>query len=421
MIHIPASGEPRFLLQTSAQRGFGRGVLFALMVFGLLGLSSCSKQKDETVQADAAQAQPLAVKTSLIVERTIERYVEVVGSLKADQEVVVSSEAKGIVEELPVDLGSVVRRGQLLARLSQRESKLRVDQAQAALEQARARVGLRNGSGSLEAEQNSEVRQAKASLDEARLRFDRAKTLIKNGDIAQERFDEAEINYRSAEARYQAAQDSFHNQTALVEQRAAELQLARKQLQDTVIVAPIDGTVSARHVTQGEYIKAEARIVTLVKSNPLRLQAVVPEVAVASVRVKLPVSLIVDAYPGRTFKGEISRVSPSLDEKARTLTVEATIENSDGTLKPGLFATVQLRVAKQSPAVMVPSRALLAFAGLTKLFVIQDGKVVERVVKTGLKDGDFVEILEGAKVGERVAVESLGRLSNGVPVKGKES
>jgi len=186
-------------------------------------------------------------------------------------------------------------------------------------------------------------------------------------------------------------------------------------------VAPIDGTVSARHVTQGEYIKAEARIVTLVKSNPLRLQAVVPEVAVASVRVKLPVSLIVDAYPGRTFKGEISRVSPSLDEKARTLTVEATIENSDGTLKPGLFATVQLRVAKQSPAVMVPSRALLAFAGLTKLFVIQDGKVVERVVKTGLKDGDFVEILEGAKVGERVAVESLGRLSNGVPVKGKES
>jgi len=129
MIHIPASGEPRFLLQTSAQRGFGRGVLFALMVFGLLGLSSCSKQKDETVQADAAQAQPLAVKTSLIVERTIERYVEVVGSLKADQEVVVSSEAKGIVEELPVDLGSVVRRGQLLARLSQRESKLRVDQA----------------------------------------------------------------------------------------------------------------------------------------------------------------------------------------------------------------------------------------------------------------------------------------------------
>jgi membrane fusion protein, multidrug efflux system len=401
-----------------ALRAFATGLLLTLMALTLAG---CSKRKDETVRADAAQTQPLAVKTALVEERPVERFVEVVGSLKADQEVVVSSEAKGVVEELPVDLGSVVRRGQLLARLAQRESKLRVDQAQAALEQARARVGLRAGTSRLEADQNSEVRQAKASLDEARLRYERAKTLIKNGDISRERFDEAEIQYRSAEARYQASQDSFHNQTALVEQRAAELQLARKQLQDTVIVAPIDGTVSARHVTRGEYIKAETRIVTLVKSNPLRLQAVVPEVAVASVRVKLPVTLIVDAYPGRTFKGEISRVSPSLDEKARTLTVEATIENSAGTLKPGLFATVQLRIAKQSPAVMVPSRALLAFAGLTKLFVIQDGKVVERVVKTGLKDGDFVEILEGAKVGERVAVESLGRLSNGVPVKGKES
>ena len=421
MIHIPASGEERFLLQTSAQRGFGRGVLLALMVFGLLGLSSCSKQKDETVQADAAQAQPLAVKTSLIVERTIERYVEVVGSLKADQEVVVSSEAKGIVEELPVDLGSVVRRGQLLARLSQRESKLRVDQAQAALEQARARVGLRNGSGSLEAEQNSEVRQAKASLDEARLRFDRAKTLIKNGDIAQERFDEAEINYRSAEARYQAAQDSFHNQTALIEQRAAELQLTRKQLQDTVIVAPIDGTVSARHVTRGEYIKAETRIVTLVKSNPLRLQAVVPEVAVASVRLNQTVTLAVDAYPGKTFSGVISRISPALDEKARTLTLEATVPNGKGELKPGLFASVRLLVAKESPALMVPSSSLLAFAGLTKVYVVDGNRVVERVVKTGLRESGYVEILEGAKAGERVAVENLGKLSNGAVVKGKES
>ena len=209
-----------------ALRTFATGLLLSLMVLTLAG---CSKRKDETVRADAAQTPPLAVKTALVEERPVERYVEVVGSLKADQEVVVSSEEKGKIEELPVDLGSVVRRGQVLARLSQREAQLRVDQAQAALDQARARVGLRSGNARLEAEQNSEVRQAKAALDEARLRYERAKTLIKNGDISQERFEEAEIQHRSAEARYQAAQDSFHNQTALVDQRAAELQLARKQ------------------------------------------------------------------------------------------------------------------------------------------------------------------------------------------------
>lgn len=421
MIHISESAGQHCRSNSPAQRGFGHALLLALMVFGLLELSGCSKRKDETVRADAGQAQPLAVKTALVEDRPVERYVEVVGSLKADQEVVVSSEVKGIIEELPVDLGSVVRRGQLLARLSQREAQLRVDQAKAALDQARARVGMRSGSASLEAADNSEVRQAKALLDEARLRYERAKTLIKNGDIAQERFDEAEIAHRATEARYQAAQDSFHNQTALVEQRAAELQLARKQFQDTIIVAPIDGAVSARHVSRGEYIRAETQIVTLVRSNPLRLQAVVPEVAVASVRLSQTVTLSVDAYPGKTFSGVISRISPALDEKARTLTLEATVPNSDGELKPGLFASVRLLVAKESPALMVPSGSLLTFAGLTKLYVVEGNRAVERVVKTGLRVNGYVEILEGAKRGEHVVVDNLGKLGDGAPVIGKES
>ena len=183
----------------------------------------------------------------------------------------------------------------------------------------------------------------------------------------------------------------------------------------------MDGIVSLRHVTRGEYIKAETRIVTIVKSNPLRLQAVIPEVAVSSIRVGMPVTLKVDAYPGRSFKGLISRISPALDEKARTLTVEATVDNSSGELKPGLFAKVHLLVDKQSPAIMVPANSLVTFAGLTKLFVIQDGRAVERIVKTGVQDGDYIEILEGAKVGERIAIDMVSRLSNGVAIKGKES
>lgn len=388
--------------------------------FGLALLCwGCSRSKDQGAKANPAE--PLAVRTARIVEEQVARYVEVVGTLKADQEVVVSSEVKGPIEELPVDLGSVVQKGQVLARLSQREFQLRVDQADAALQQARARLGLRGQIEGLTPEENSEVRQAKALLDEARLRYERAKVLIKNGDIAQERYDEAEIGYRAVEARYQYAQDNFLNQRAVIEQRVAELQLARKQLNDATIRSPLDGIVSVRHVTRGEYIKAETPIVTLVKSNPLRLQTVVPEVAVSSIRVNIPVTLIVDAYPGETFKAVISRVSPSLDEKARTLTAEATVENVDGRLKPGLFAKAQILVNKQSPAVMAPVDSLLTFAGLTKLFVIEDGKVVERVVKTGLKNGDRVEILSGVRVGERVAIEHLGKLSQGIAVTGKES
>lgn len=394
------------------------GIVAGLILFSL----GCSGSKSQAVKAaDRSHAEPIPVRVASIVERRVARYVEVVGTLKADQEVVVSSEVKGTVEELPVDLGSTVRRGQVLARLSQREFQLRVEQAEAALQQARSRLGLRGDSERLVPEQNSEVRQAKAALDEARLRYDRAKTLIKSGDISQERYDEAEIGYRSAEARHQAAQDNFLNQAAVIEQRVAELQLARKQLSDAVIRSPLDGSVSVRHVTRGEYIKAETPVVTIVKSNPLRLQAVVPEAAVSSVRLNLPVTLAVDAYPDQTFEGTISRMSPSLDERARTLTIEATVSNTGGTLKPGLFAKARILINKESPAVMAPAESLVTFAGLTKLFVVENGQAVERVVKTGLREDGYIEILDGARVGERVAVGSLGKLSNGIAVVRKES
>ena len=131
-------------------------------------------------------------------------------------------------------------------------------------------------------------------------------------------------------------------------------------------------------------------------------------------------TLDVDAYPGQTFSGIISRLSPSLDEKARALTIEATVENDRGELKPGLFARARILVNKQSPAVMVRSESLQTFAGLTKLFVVEQNHIVERVVKTGLRKGDYVEILEGVKVGERVAVENLGKLTNGLAVVGRE-
>lgn len=402
---------------------FKWGKLFLVLLLFSSFFWGCSKSKNQSVSAaDTARLKPIEVKTTRVVERQVERFVEVVGTLKADQEVVVSSEVKGIIEELPVDLGSVVRRGQILARLSQKEFKLRVDQAEAALQQVRARLGLRGDNTHINPEQNSEVRQSKATLDEASLRYERAKTLIKNGDISQERFDAAEIGYRSAEAHFEASLDNFNNQIALVEQRVAELQLARKQLNDATILSPLDGTVSQRHVTRGEYIRAETQIVTIVKSNPLRLQAVIPEAAVASVHVNNPLTLSVDSYPNRAFKGVISRMSPSLDEKARTLTVEATVDNQDGKLKPGLFAKVQLLVNKQSPAVMVPSQSLLNFAGLTKAFVVQDdNRIAERVVKTGVKEGEYIEILEGVKVGERIATDRLGKLSNGIVVSGRES
>src|SRR5262249_42178042 len=157
-----------------------------------------------TQAATQTKTPPVEVSSAAVVERSLPRSIDLVGTLVADEEATVSSEVAGTVEEMNVELGTLVQQGQVIARLAPREFNLKVQQAKAALDQARARLGLRGDSDAIDPEQTTDVKQAKAALDDARLKFDRAKRLVANGDISQQRFDEADVNLRSAEARYQA-------------------------------------------------------------------------------------------------------------------------------------------------------------------------------------------------------------------------
>jgi RND family efflux transporter MFP subunit len=158
------------------------------------------------------------------------------------------------------------------------------------------------------------------------------------------------------------------------------------------------------------------KIVTLVKINPLRLRADVPESSAAAVRTGQTVNVTVDAFPNRTFTGRVARIGPSLDEKTRALTIEAEVANAGNLLRPGMFAKSRLITAANAPAVMVPQRAVALAAGLSKVFVIENGKAVERIVKTGKTDGDLIEIVEGVKDGETVAISNLDKLQSGTDV-----
>jgi len=130
-------------------------------------------------------------------------------------------------------------------------------------------------------------------------------------------------------------------------------------------------------------------------------------------------TLTVEAFPDRSFTGRVVRIGPSLNEQTRALTVEAEVSNSGNLLRPGMFAKSQLITSTNAPAVMVPARAVLTIAGLSKAFVIENGKAVERLVKTGLTDGDLIEIVEGVKEGEIVATSNLDKLQTGSAVNSK--
>jgi membrane fusion protein (multidrug efflux system) len=148
----------------------------------------------------------------------------------------------------------------------------------------------------------------------------------------------------------------------------------------------------------------------------LKLQGEVPERFGPLVRVGNPVQAEVEAYPGRSFAGRISRVSPSVDVETRTFTVEASIPNPGGALKPGSFAKAALITGTDTAVPFVPEDAVASFAGIVKIFVIADGKADERRIKTGQRLDGWAEILEGVKVGETVATSNLSQLATGTAV-----
>ncbi|HEX2488656.1 MAG TPA: efflux RND transporter periplasmic adaptor subunit [Blastocatellia bacterium] len=407
--------------QFSIQEKGSKSLFLAALVVTAALAAACgnSQAKDETKAASnsqpAATPPPVDVATAPAITRNLQRDVEVVGSFAADEEVAVSAQAAGELSQLNVDFGGYVSQGQVIATIDQRDAKLKVEQAEATLKQTLARLGMKEGEN-FDSNRNADVRVAKSQLDWAKLELDRSMKLIEKGDIPRSSYDEKVTNHNLAQARYQAALDSVNQQLAAVEQQRAALALAKKALADTVVRSPISGAVKEKHVSRGAYLMVNGKIVTLVKINPLRLRADVPESSAAAVRTGQTVNVTVDAFPNRTFTGRVARIGPSLDEKTRALTIEAEVANAGNLLRPGMFAKSRLITAANAPAVMVPQRAVALAAGLSKVFVIENGKAVERIVKTGKTDGDLIEIVEGVKDGETVAISNLDKLQSGTDV-----
>src|SRR5882672_16029 len=394
-------------------------VLTLVVVALALGLSGCSGGSTVGAQepkANAPAAAPREVKVTPAAERTVARTVSATGTLAADEQVVLGTKVAGRLAEITVDLGTRVRRGQGVGRLDQSDFKIRVDQAEASLQQARVRLGLA-ASGSderIDPEKTAIVRQARALLDEARLNRDRSIKLVEMELIARAQFDSVEANLQVAEGRYQDAIEEVRNRQAIIAQRRSELELARQQLADTVIYAPLDGAVSIKQASVGEYLSAGAPIATLVRTHPLRLRVPVPEREGAGVRAGHAVTLTVEGDP-TVYRGRVVRLSPVVQEQNRTLLVEAEVPNDRGFLRPGSFARVEIMTEVSQPVVTVPASAIIVFAGVEKVLVVRQGKTAEVKVTTGRRLGEDVEIIDGLKRGDAV-VARPGNLVGGQPV-----
>jgi RND family efflux transporter MFP subunit len=388
------------------------------LLLGLAGvlLAGCDGASSASPTPVQGREAPRPVRLVSAEEIGVERRISATGTLAADEQVVLGTKVPGRIAELLVDLGSRVRRGQVVARLDPTDARLRVEQAVAALQQARARLGLspEGADDRIVPEETSLVQQARAVLDEARLTRRRMEQLWQEQGIARAQLDAAVSALAVAEGRYQDALEEVRTRQALLLQRRSELELARQQLADTVVLAPMDGAVSERRASVGEFLAAGAPVATLVKLHPLRLRLSIPERDAAGVRVGQPVAVVVEGA-SREGRGRVARMSPSISEQNRTLQVEAEVGNEDGALRPGAFAKADVVVARDARVVTVPAAALVTFAGVEKVLTVEDARIVEVRVQTGRRHADRVEIVSGLAAGTQVVADA-GSLAAGQPV-----
>lgn len=379
------------------------------------GAASAKGAKDPS--GGGAAAVPVPVSVQAAREAALVRAVTVTGTLAAEDQVALGFKVAGRIETINVDLGSRVQPGQVIARLVPVDFQLRVQQAEAALQQARARLGLdpKGTDERVDPEQTAVVRQARAVLDEAKLNHSRIKTFVDRGISSRAELDSADAALKVADGRYEDAVEEVRNRQALLSQRKTELAQARQELTDSTLLAPFGGVIRERTVSPGQYVNAGAPIATLVRMHPLRLQADVPEREASNVKVGQEVKVRVEGDP-TAYAGRVVRVSPAIDEQSRSLRIEAEVANEAGTIRPGSFATADIVIAAGAPAIVVPSSAIVTFAGVEKVLTVADGKVVEKRVELGRREGASVEVLDGLQAGERVIVEP-GNLVDGEAVR----
>jgi RND family efflux transporter MFP subunit len=379
--------------------------------------SACSTQAKSAADP-AATREPLTISTAAVESRPIDRYLRVTGSLTADAQAEVSAETAGRVIETPVERGTRVSQGALLVRISPSETSAQLQEAEANAAQIEARLGLVQGQ-TFDRTRVPDVMNAKASLDLAEAEFNRMRSLLDQKVISQSEFDQRRTQLEAAKQSYQAAQNVAEQSYRSLDAARARIALARKAVADTAVRAPLTGLVAERLVSVGDYVTRGTKVATVVRIDPLRVELTVPEQHVSLVKAGQPVRLTVDAYPGEEFAASVRFVSPSLRSDQRALTVEAVASNSDGRLKPGLFATAMIRQAAGVPALLVPSNAIETVAGTSRVYVVKDGRAEARIVTAGDKVGTQVELTSGVSKGDVVVVEPKGRLTDGLPVKVK--
>jgi len=387
------------------------GLLISLGLLGCGGPAAPGPEPERAVRA---------VETTRVRREAWPTTLRVSGELVAFDEATLATKVAGRLAALYVDLGSPLVAGECTGQMDSVDLELRLAQAEAAVEVARAELSSSrtnpDDAETVDPSRAAIVREARAELDSALADEERLVRLREEGVATAAALDEARTRARAAEGRLASALEEIETRRALLRQRLAELDIARAAVADARLIAPFDGAVSRRLASPGDYLDRGDPVLRVVRFDPIRLRLEVPERSAAAVRAGL--ALRVELAGGEEREAHLTHVSPDLDPQNRTLRVEAHLPNADGALRAGSFARAEIVLDPEADALVVPQSALVRFAGLHKLFVVDppgpggERRAREQAVRIGRADEARVEILDGVEEGALVVLEPRG-LRNG--------
>ena len=356
---------------------------------------------------DAGAAATTTVTTATVISRDDSASLDASGSFVADESADVAAQTAGPVVETPVSVGNLVEAGAVLLRLDNREALMRVEQAQAALQQAENEASGGRGAADTAA---SQAKLAAANTA-------RYSEMLRSGDISRSTYEQTVQQGLVADDQARMARQRLDSSLAAIASARAQVALATKAAEDTVIRAPFAGFIAERQAALGEYVTPGLVVARVLRMSPILLHALVPESEAMRVRPGTGAVAQVAAYRDREFRGSVRIISPAVDATTRTFTAQIAFANGDHALRPGMFGTVRLMEGPARQAILIPrAAALVDGPGATQVFVISGGIATARTVQLGNALGDLVRVTSGLAAGDVVATTGVSRLRSGMKV-----
>ena len=414
-------------------------------VIVMIVMTACGRSGSGSAGVQAAELRPVRVVTAVATSREVAVSISSSGTFMAQEISEMAPLAAGRVLATPVDVGAWVNQGDVIARLDDRDARLRLEQAeaaqqqaQAALAQSRMRIGL-GPDATFDPATVPEVQVAKAAYEsaeaQAKLAAADAKryaSLVATGDVSASNYERARTQAESAQAQADAARRQYDaavnfarlnhqgvgSAEAALASARSQTAMARKELDDTVVRAPFAGYISERHMSVGEPVNPTSKIATILRANPIRLDLQVSEMDSARIHTGMTVLARAAARPEREFAGKVTVLSPAVDPSSRAMTIRAEFPNPSLELRPGMSATAQVLLPHGEQGIFVPATAVLTDSGsnASRVFVIEKGRASVRVVQAGRTENGTTRIVTGLGSGTVVASSNLPDLYDGAPV-----